>query len=79
MNLVLLADNNSNQLAKIINAVLPVVADNIVDTQPSVRKIALEILHYMIAVAGEILGTYKNELIEIVGQLRQDKVKFHLC
>lgn len=74
MNLILLVENNSNHLAKIINTVLPTVKDSIVDAQPSIRKMALEILNYMIVVAGETLAPYKNELIDAVGQLKQDKV-----
>ena len=78
MSLLVSVDDNASQLENSARIVLPTVVQNISNSEWNVRKLALEIVYLLTALAGEILETFRDDLLEIVEQCRYDKVNLFL-
>ena len=78
MSLLVSVDDNASQLENSAKIVLPSVVQNISNSEWNVRKLALEIIYLLTALAGETLEVYRDDLIEIVEQSRYDKVSLWL-
>lgn len=76
LSLILAMEDNIEKLQQNAKILLPIVVDNMTNPDWNVRKIAIEIIYTIAILSPDVLSTHRTDLVELLNQLRFDKVNF---
>ncbi len=74
LSLILVFEGNSDKLHESAKNILPATIDNLTNGDWNVRKIAVEVIYTLSVIIPEAIIPYKNEILEVLGHCRFDKV-----